>query len=105
MSGATRASSTEQSVGPWGSSLDKLKEWDPQGADLLLRVGLNPWNSGVPPRKEVELISLALNCSCTNLDEQGTRRQIRAALEAGATRCIRHAHVCAGHTPAHPRSA
>ena len=53
---------------------------------MLLRVGTNPWTSGVLPRKEVELISLALNCSCTNLDEAGTRRQIRAALDAGATR-------------------
>jgi alkylhydroperoxidase/carboxymuconolactone decarboxylase family protein YurZ len=57
-----------------------------QGAELLLRVGANPWNSGVLPRKEVELISLALNCSCTNLDEEGTRRHIRGALDAGATR-------------------
>jgi len=71
---------------PWGRSLDKLREWDPQGAELLLRVGANPWNSGVLPRKEVELISLALHCSCTNLDEAGTRRHIRAALDAGATR-------------------
>lgn len=75
-----------QPVNPWGSSLDKLKEWDPQGAELLLRVGRNPWNSGVLPRKEVELISLALHCACTNLDEAGTRRHIRAALDAGATR-------------------
>jgi alkylhydroperoxidase/carboxymuconolactone decarboxylase family protein YurZ len=75
-----------QPVNPWGSSLDKLKEWDPQGAELLLRMGANPWNSGVLPRKEVELISLALNCACTNLDEAGTRRHIRAALDAGATR-------------------
>ena len=71
---------------PVGSSLDKLKEWDPQGAELLLRLGTNPWNSGVLPRKEVELITLALHCACTNLDETGTRRQIRAALDAGATR-------------------
>jgi alkylhydroperoxidase/carboxymuconolactone decarboxylase family protein YurZ len=81
-----RASATAQSANPWGSSLDKLKEWDPAGAALLLRVGTNPWTSGVLPRKEVELIYLALNCSCTNLDEAGTRRQIRAALDAGATR-------------------
>jgi len=71
---------------PWGSSLDKLKEWDPEGAGLLLGVGTDPWNSGVLPRKEVELIFLALHCACTNLDEVGTRRHIRAALDAGATR-------------------
>jgi len=77
---------TNQQVNPWGSSLDKLKEWDPKGAETLLRVGTNPWTSGILPRKEVELISLALNCACTNLDEAGTRRHIRAALDAGATR-------------------
>ena len=72
---ATKASSTEQSETPWGSSLDKFNEWDPKGAELLLRVGKNPWTSGVLPRKEVELIYLALNCACTNLDEEGTRRR------------------------------
>ncbi|MFZ0886448.1 MAG: carboxymuconolactone decarboxylase family protein [Candidatus Acidiferrales bacterium] len=83
---ATKGSAKEPVTNPWGSSLDKLKEWDPKGAELLLRVGTNPWTSGVLPRKEVELIYLALNCSCTNLDGEGTRRQIRAALDAGATR-------------------
>ncbi len=84
--GATKASMTDQPANPWGSSLDKLKEWDPKGAELLLRVGSSPWTSDVLPRKEVELIYLALNSACTNLDEAGTRRQIRAALDAGATR-------------------
>jgi alkylhydroperoxidase/carboxymuconolactone decarboxylase family protein YurZ len=84
--GATKTSATGQPPNPWGSTLDKLKEWDPKGAELLLRVGTNPWTSGVLSRKEVELIYLALNCACTNLDEAGTRRQIRAALDAGATR-------------------
>jgi alkylhydroperoxidase/carboxymuconolactone decarboxylase family protein YurZ len=71
---------------PWGSSLDKLFEWDPEGATLLLRVGENPWKSGVLPRKEIELISLGLHCSCSSLDEVGIRRHIRAARDAGATR-------------------
>jgi alkylhydroperoxidase/carboxymuconolactone decarboxylase family protein YurZ len=83
---AKKASATGQPGNPWGSSLDKLKEWDPKGAELLLRVGTNPWTSGVLPRKEVELLYLALSCACTNLNEAATRRQIRAALDAGATR-------------------
>jgi alkylhydroperoxidase/carboxymuconolactone decarboxylase family protein YurZ len=85
-SGTIKASETDQHTNPWGPSLDKMKEWDPNGAETLLRVGTNPWTSGVLPRKEVELISLALNCACTNLDEAGTRRHIRGALDAGATR-------------------
>src|SRR5580700_250376 len=85
-SGAAKASKEKSHPNPWGSSLDKMKEWDPKGAETLLRVGTNPWTSAVLPRKEVELISLALNCACTNLDEAGTRRHIRSALDASATR-------------------
>ncbi len=81
-----KASTPAQPTDPWGPSLDKLKEWDPKGAELLLRVGLSPWTDGILPRKEVELIALGLYASCANLDEAGTRRQIRAALDAGATR-------------------
>jgi alkylhydroperoxidase/carboxymuconolactone decarboxylase family protein YurZ len=46
----------------------------------------NPWISGVLSRKLVELIGVALNAACTNLNPDGTRRHIRAALAAGATR-------------------
>src|SRR5262249_25010484 len=42
--------------------------------------------SGVLPRKLVELIGVALNAACTNLDPDGTRRHIRKALDSGATR-------------------
>lgn len=84
--GAAKASEENSRPNPWGPFLDKMKEWDPKGAELLLQVGTDPWTSGVLPRKEVELIYLALNCACTNLNEAGTRRQIRAALDSGATR-------------------
>jgi len=47
---------------------------------------MNPWTNGVLPIKLVELISLGLNVTCTNLHNQGTREHIRAALRAGATR-------------------
>jgi alkylhydroperoxidase/carboxymuconolactone decarboxylase family protein YurZ len=83
---AGKSAATAAPPNPWGSSLDKLKEWDPKRAELLLRVGTNPWTSGVLPLKEVEVIALALHCSCTTLDEAGTRRHIRGALGAGATR-------------------
>ena len=51
--------------------MDKLKEWDPKGAELLLRVGTSPWTSGVLPRKEVELISVALHSCLHESDEDG----------------------------------
>ena len=47
---------------------------------------MKPWTSGVLPRKFVELIAVALNANYTNLNPEGTRRHIRAALAAGATK-------------------
>src|SRR5216684_6878808 len=73
-------------TGPWEAALAQIREWDSEWADTSLKVTTNPWNSGVLPRKTVELISLAMNAACTNLNPDGTRRHIRAALEAGATR-------------------
>ncbi len=73
-------------TGPWEAALAQIREWDSEWADTSLKVTTNPWNSGVLPRKTVELISLAMNAACTNLNPDGTRRHIRAALEADATR-------------------
>ena len=51
-----------------------------------MKMSTNPWAGGVLPRKLVELISLGLNAACTNLNADGTRRHIRGALDAGASR-------------------
>src|SRR5215510_1473557 len=73
-------------TGPWDDALATLRAWDPKGADLLVKVSTNPWTNGILPLKTIELICVALNAACTNLQPNGTRRHIRAALEAGATR-------------------
>jgi alkylhydroperoxidase/carboxymuconolactone decarboxylase family protein YurZ len=73
--------------GPWEDlALAQLRAWDPTWADMCERVTLNPWKHEVLPRKTVELIGLALNAACTNLNPEGTRRHIRAAIDAGANR-------------------
>ena len=72
--------------GPWSSALAQLREWDPGWADAVERMSTNPWANGVLPRKFVELVSIGLSAACTNLQAEGTRRHIRAALAAGATR-------------------
>ncbi|MFO1429938.1 MAG: carboxymuconolactone decarboxylase family protein [Candidatus Competibacteraceae bacterium] len=77
---------TTSIVGPWDTALEQLRQWDPDWADTCVKMSTNPWTSGVLPRKLVELISLGLNAACTNLNPEGTRRHLRAALEAGATR-------------------
>lgn len=76
---------TTEATGPWGDALAQLREWEPAWAQSCARMATNPWRSGVLPRKLVELIGVALNAACTNLNPQGTRRHIRGALEAGAT--------------------
>jgi alkylhydroperoxidase/carboxymuconolactone decarboxylase family protein YurZ len=80
-------SMNKQSSGPWDdAAFAQLREWDPAWADICGKMATNPWARGLLPRKLVELISVALNAACTNLNPEGTRRHIRAALEAGATR-------------------
>jgi alkylhydroperoxidase/carboxymuconolactone decarboxylase family protein YurZ len=73
-------------TGPWDKALAILCEWDPEWAETCAKMTTNPWSSTVLPRKTVELIGVALNAACTNLNPDGTRRHIRAALRAGASR-------------------
>jgi alkylhydroperoxidase/carboxymuconolactone decarboxylase family protein YurZ len=75
-----------QATGPWDAALDTLREWDEAWATSCVKMTTNPWTSGVLPLKFVELVSVGLNAACTNLNPDGTRRHIRAALKAGATR-------------------
>ena len=79
-------SDANQATGPWDSAVDQLREWDQKWADACFKMTTNPWTNEVLSRKFVELVSLGLNAACTNLNHDGTRRHIRAALEAGATR-------------------
>ena len=76
---------SEPETGPWDDALVQLREWDPGWAEACAKMATNPWRSSVLPLKLVELVSVALNAACTNLNPDGTRRHIRAALEAGAT--------------------
>jgi alkylhydroperoxidase/carboxymuconolactone decarboxylase family protein YurZ len=73
-------------TGPWDTALAQLREWDPDWADSCTKMTTNPWIAGVLPRRTTELIGVALNAACTNLNPDGTRRHIHAALKAGATR-------------------
>src|SRR4051812_14235775 len=50
-------------------------------------MSMSPSKNGVLPRKAIELISFALNtAACMSVNPDGTRRHIREALDAGATR-------------------
>jgi alkylhydroperoxidase/carboxymuconolactone decarboxylase family protein YurZ len=73
-------------TGPWDQAIAQLRQWDASWADTCVKMTTNPWTSGVLPSKFVELIGVALNAACTNLNADGTRRHLRAALQAGASR-------------------
>ena len=58
------------------AAVEHLQEWDPQFAQLLEKMAANPWSNGILPRKTVELVGLAVNAACTNLNADGTRQHI-----------------------------
>jgi len=72
--------------GPWDRAVKQLQQWDPGWTAACEKMTTNPWSIGVLPRKFIELVGVALNAACTNLNPDGTRRHIHAALDAGATR-------------------
>src|SRR5271170_7887030 len=74
-----------EETGPWDPALAQLRAWDQDWAETCEKMTTDPWTSGVLPGKLIELISIGLNAACTNLNPDGTRRHIRAALRAGAT--------------------
>ena len=75
-----------RAVGPWESAIETLRGWDPAWAGACEKMSTNPWSGNVLPRRFIELVGVGLNAACTNLNPEGTRRHIRAALDAGATR-------------------
>jgi alkylhydroperoxidase/carboxymuconolactone decarboxylase family protein YurZ len=75
-----------EQTGPWGPALDQLREWETDWAQACLKMTTDPWTNGVLPLVTVELVCIAVNVACTNLQADATRRHIRAALAAGATR-------------------
>ncbi|MBS1989927.1 MAG: carboxymuconolactone decarboxylase family protein [Cyanobacteria bacterium SZAS LIN-2] len=64
----------------------ELYEFDPEWTELYLKAASNPWKNGILSVKTIELICVGLNAACTNMQEASTRRHIRAALHAGATK-------------------
>jgi alkylhydroperoxidase/carboxymuconolactone decarboxylase family protein YurZ len=85
--GEAPASDHAKDAGPWDdAALATLREWDPIWTGQCLKMSDHSWTNGILPRKDIELISLAVNAACTNLSAEGTRRHIRGALAAGSTR-------------------
>ena len=73
-------------IGPWDdAAFNTLERWDPSWSAAIEKVTSKPWR-GALDRKTAELISVAVNAACTNLNVDGTRRHIKRAIAAGSTR-------------------
>ena len=81
-----KAPGNDETASPWVAALNKLLEWDPVWAGQAMKMTTNASADGVLPTKFVELLLIGLNASRTNLNPDGTRRHIRAAIAAGASR-------------------
>jgi alkylhydroperoxidase/carboxymuconolactone decarboxylase family protein YurZ len=84
--GKTRESATDQGTNPWAAALAKLQEWDPAWAAHCEKVTTNSWTEGKLPTKFIALLWVGLNAADAELNPDGVRRHIRAAIAAGATR-------------------
>ena len=81
-----KAPSSDRAASPWVAAMDKLREWDPAWTEQAVKMTTNPAADGVLRTKFIELVLIGLNASRTNLNPEGTRRHIRAAIAAGASR-------------------
>ena len=85
--GGTVMTTSAQPTGPWDEpALDERARIGRELGRGMPEMTTDPWTNGILPLKEVELVCIAINAACTNLQAGGTRRHIRAALAAGATR-------------------
>lgn len=72
-------------AGAFNAAWDVIAERDPAWLEAFLTMSSHPQRSNVLDPKTWELISIAVDASCTHLYAPGVRRHIRAALKLGAT--------------------
>ena len=73
---ASTATPSPRRTGPWDAAVGTLHEWDPTWARAC--------GSGTFSPKDLELLSIGFDASCTHMYAPGTRRHIRGVLKAGA---------------------
>ncbi len=83
---ATPACDQMRAMGQWNDGWDPFFELDPVWTDEFFATGIGVYASGLLTLKLIELLSVAFDASHTHMYAPGTRRHIRAALKAGATR-------------------
>ena len=89
MAGANRLRlATIRAIGKWNSAWDPFWELDPVWTDQYFAAGAYVYQSGLSA-KDAELLMASFDASYTHMYAPGTRRHIKGALEAGATKlCV-----------------
>jgi alkylhydroperoxidase/carboxymuconolactone decarboxylase family protein YurZ len=73
-----------KAAGQFNSAWDAIYELDPRWLEEFLAMGSDLYHGVLPP-KLVELMSLAVDASCTHLYTPGIRRHLQGSLAQGAT--------------------
>jgi alkylhydroperoxidase/carboxymuconolactone decarboxylase family protein YurZ len=73
-----------KTAGQFNPAWDAIYQLDPQWLEEFLAMGADLYRGVLPP-KLVELMSLAVDASCTHLYTPGINRHVRGALTQGAT--------------------
>ncbi|MBV7476288.1 carboxymuconolactone decarboxylase family protein [Pseudomonas sp. PDM31] len=72
-------------AGNWNPAWSTMAELDAEWIEKFLSMAVHPMHKEVLDPKTVELISIAVDASCTHLYAPGVRRHIRKALELGVS--------------------
>ena len=82
----TRAKPRKAASGNWNPDWEPFASLDPAWTEKVIAVAIAPAVTGALDAKTIELIRIALDASCAQLNAQGIRRHIQRALQAGATK-------------------
>ena len=72
--------------GNWNPDWEPFASLDPAWTEKVIAVAIAPAVAGALDARTIELIRIALDASCTQLNALGIRRHIQRALQAGATK-------------------
>ena len=72
--------------GNWNPDWESFAALDPAWTEKVIAVAIAPAVSGALDTKTIELIRIALDASCGQMNMHGLRRHIQRALEAGASK-------------------
>ena len=81
----TPACDAMRAIGQWNTAWDPFYELSPAWTDQFFALTASIYKSGLITPRLMELMSIAVDASCTHMYAPGTRRHIKGALRAGAT--------------------